>query len=175
MARPARRGARRAPCRRWAPEVVFHRLPVRREPPVARVLRAGKRFAPLYATREPGTDALLVDRSRTVVDRTVHRAGTVLGRVLAKAPGLMPWVERAHGRTARGWRDDPWRTQLQELRPDVLLCTHQRAGIAVPAVAAARSLGIPTATFVHSWDNLPKGRMAVGPRARARVEPEDGR
>ncbi|OWY61054.1 hypothetical protein B7486_65870, partial [cyanobacterium TDX16] len=55
----------------------------------------------------------------------------------------------------------PWLDQLRTLDPDVVLCTHQRAGIAVPAVAAARSLGIPTATFVHSWDNLPKGRMAV--------------
>jgi hypothetical protein len=43
----------------------------------------------------------------------------------------------------------------------VVFCTHQRASRAVPALLAARRLGIPTAAFVYSWDNLPKGRMAV--------------
>jgi len=143
------------------PSVGFHRLPVRREPLFARVLRAGKRFAPLYAEREPGTDKLLVDRSRTTVDRVVHRSGTLLGRSLAIAPAAMPLVERAHARASLGGPGDPWGEQLRTLRPDVVLCTHQRAGVAVPPVAAARRLGIPTATFVHSWDNLPKGRMAV--------------
>lgn len=145
------------------PSVGFHVLPVRREPPLARVLRSGKRFAPLYAEREAGTDALLRDRSRTTVDRLVHRSGTALGRALAHAPALLPRVEAAHARTSLGLRPgvDPWTEQLRRLSPDVVLCSHQRAGIAVPAVAAARRLGVPTATFVHSWDNLPKGRMAV--------------
>jgi hypothetical protein len=142
-------------------DVPLHRLPVRREPVAARVLRTGKRFAPLYGEREAGTEKLLVDRASTPVDHVVHHAGKVLGRALAAAPSALPAVERAHARASLGRGDDPWTEQLHELRPDVVLCTHQRAGIAVPAVAAARRLGIPTATFVHSWDNLPKGRMAV--------------
>ncbi|HYK43508.1 MAG TPA: UDP-glycosyltransferase, partial [Thermoanaerobaculia bacterium] len=32
---------------------------------------------------------------------------------------------------------------------------------AVPAMLAARARGVPTATFIYSWDNLPKGRMPV--------------
>jgi hypothetical protein len=143
------------------PDVAFHRLPVRREPVRSRVLRTGKRFAPLYAHREAGTEKLLVDRSHTAVDHVVHRSGQVLGRALAQVPAALPAVERAHARVSRGGPGDPWSDQLRVLDPDVVLCTHQRAGIAVPAVAAARDLGIPTATFVHSWDNLPKGRMAV--------------
>ena len=143
------------------PEVGFHRLPVRREPVRARVLRTAKRFAPLYQHDEPGTEKLLVDRSQTTVDHLVHRSGKVLGRLLATAPGALPMVERAHARASRGGPGDPWSDQLEHLAPDVVLCTHQRAGIAVPALAAARARGVPTATFVHSWDNLPKGRMAV--------------
>jgi len=50
---------------------------------------------------------------------------------------------------------------LARERPDCILCTHQRASQAVPAMLAARKLGIPSATFIYSWDNLPKGRMAV--------------
>jgi hypothetical protein len=51
---------------------------------------------------------------------------------------------------------------LQQLEPSVLFCTNQRAGIAVAAVLAARKLGIPTAAFIFSWDNLSsKGRIAA--------------
>jgi hypothetical protein len=50
---------------------------------------------------------------------------------------------------------------LQELNPDTLFCTHQRA-IKAPAVfAAARDLGIQTSTVIYSWDNIPKARLAL--------------
>lgn len=48
----------------------------------------------------------------------------------------------------------------QELQPDIILCTDQRPVQQVPAVLAARRLGIPVGTFIFSWDNLSsKGRM----------------
>jgi hypothetical protein len=43
----------------------------------------------------------------------------------------------------------------------MVFCTHQRALEAVPAMLAAKALGIRSAVFIYSWDNLPKGRMAV--------------
>jgi hypothetical protein len=43
---------------------------------------------------------------------------------------------------------------LRELRPSVVFCTKQTSLAAVAPVLAARSLGIPTATFIFSWDNL---------------------
>ncbi|SCY40018.1 hypothetical protein [Flavobacterium caeni] len=50
---------------------------------------------------------------------------------------------------------------LERSRPAMLLCLHQR-GLQMPTVfAAARDLGIPTATVIFSWDNLPKARMAL--------------
>jgi hypothetical protein len=141
----------------------FHPLPVRREPVAARVLRTGKRFAPLYSHREPGTEKVLVSRSTTPVDRVVHRSGQLVGRAAATRPSSLPALERLHARAALPPRHDVWSGPLAELHPDVVLCTHQRAGVAVPPMVAARRLGIPTATFIHSWDNLPKGRMAVWP------------
>ena len=50
---------------------------------------------------------------------------------------------------------------LRQERPDVLFNTHQRAVSAVPAVAAAKKLGIRTVTAIYSWDNLPKARLAT--------------
>ena len=44
----------------------------------------------------------------------------------------------------------------------MLLCSHHRPPRILPPVLAAKSLGIPTATFIFSWDNLTsKGRIAA--------------
>lgn len=44
---------------------------------------------------------------------------------------------------------------------DVLFFTHQRPPFIAPLIAVAHSLGIKTAAFIFSWDNLAsKGRMA---------------
>jgi hypothetical protein len=51
--------------------------------------------------------------------------------------------------------------QIQEIKPDIVFCSHQRAIHAGPIFAAASNLGVETATVVFSWDNLPKARMAV--------------
>ena len=51
--------------------------------------------------------------------------------------------------------------QLKEHQPDLIFCTTQRALQAIPAVEAAKTLGIPTVTFVYSWDNVPKAMQVV--------------
>lgn len=53
--------------------------------------------------------------------------------------------------------------RLQEINPDLLFCTHQRVPSASVAILAAQDLGIPTATSIFSWDNIPKARLAVRP------------
>lgn len=51
--------------------------------------------------------------------------------------------------------------QLQEHRPELVFCTNQRPTQAIAPLLAAQDLGIPTATFIFSWDNLPKATMVV--------------
>lgn len=50
---------------------------------------------------------------------------------------------------------------LQKEKPDMVFCTNQRMMLAVAPILAAQDLGIPTATFIFSWDNLPKGTKIV--------------
>lgn len=50
---------------------------------------------------------------------------------------------------------------LKEARPDIVFCTNQRPLSAVAPIVAAQDLGIPTATFIFSWDNLPKATMVI--------------
>jgi serine/threonine protein kinase len=50
---------------------------------------------------------------------------------------------------------------LEQEKPDLLFCTNQRPILAVAPMLAARDLRIPTAVFISSWDNLPKGMLVV--------------
>ncbi|MEP6804602.1 MAG: UDP-glycosyltransferase [Flavobacterium sp.] len=50
---------------------------------------------------------------------------------------------------------------LQTEKPDMVFCTNQRPVLAIAPLLAAQKLGIPTATFIFSWDNLPKATMVV--------------
>ncbi|MGM0635485.1 MAG: UDP-glycosyltransferase [Bacteroidota bacterium] len=51
--------------------------------------------------------------------------------------------------------------QLKKQQPHLLLVSNQRPINAVAPVEAAKMLGIPTISFVFSWDNLPKATMVV--------------
>jgi hypothetical protein len=50
---------------------------------------------------------------------------------------------------------------LQKQNPEMVFCTNQRPMTAIAPLLAAQELGIPTATFIFSWDNLPKATMVV--------------
>ncbi len=50
---------------------------------------------------------------------------------------------------------------LRSEKPAMVFCTNQRPLLAIAPLLAAKDLGIPTATFIFSWDNLPKATMAV--------------
>jgi len=50
---------------------------------------------------------------------------------------------------------------LEKEKPALVFCTNQRIMLAVAPILAAHDLGIPTATFIFSWDNLPKGTKII--------------
>lgn len=54
--------------------------------------------------------------------------------------------------------------QLEEYKPDFVFCSNQRPLTAVAPIEAAKSLNIPTGTFIFSWDNLPKATMVIDPQ-----------
>ncbi len=91
---------------------------------------------------------------------------TATARMVGRAaafPGGIRILDRAHRWAARrGVAVEHYRHLLRRLKPSVLFCTHQRPPQIVAPVMAARSLGIPTATFIFSWDNLSsKARIAA--------------
>lgn len=50
---------------------------------------------------------------------------------------------------------------LQSEQPKMIFCTNQRPAQAIAPILAAQDLGVPTATFIFSWDNLPKATMVI--------------
>ncbi|MCH2489691.1 MAG: UDP-glycosyltransferase [Flavobacteriales bacterium] len=52
-------------------------------------------------------------------------------------------------------------TTLENERPDFLFCTNQRSVQAITPILAAQELNIPTATFIFSWDNIPKATLVL--------------
>ncbi|MEN2489829.1 UDP-glycosyltransferase [Flavobacterium sp. B11] len=50
---------------------------------------------------------------------------------------------------------------LEKEKPEFVFCTNQRPVLAIAPILAAQDLGIPTATFIFSWDNLPKATMVI--------------
>jgi hypothetical protein len=53
------------------------------------------------------------------------------------------------------------KAQLEANQPDIIFCTTQRATQAIAPLLAAQDLGIKTACWIYSWDNLPKGMSTV--------------
>ena len=56
---------------------------------------------------------------------------------------------------------DSCKIELQKQSPDLILSTNQRPVTAIAPILAAQDLGIPTGTFIFSWDNLPKATMVL--------------
>lgn len=50
---------------------------------------------------------------------------------------------------------------LKREKPDLVFCANQRPVNAIAPVRAAKDLGITTAGFIFSWDNLPKATKVI--------------
>lgn len=90
------------------------------------------------------------------------RAERKLGR-LAAAMGAVDAVDRVQAGVARKAPETAaYIRMFRELQPEVIFSTNQRPSEVLPAILAAKELGIPTATFIFSWDNLSsKARIAA--------------
>ncbi len=94
--------------------------------------------------------------------RTATRLAKAVGKMTA-SPRRIKMLDNLHSRATRRMPIvEHYRNLFREIRPNVLFCSHQRPTEILPPVLAARDLGIPTATFIFSWDNLTsKGRIAA--------------
>ncbi|MGA2658570.1 MAG: hypothetical protein ABSH34_13790 [Verrucomicrobiota bacterium] len=94
--------------------------------------------------------------------RLMLQGARCLGWCLASQRGIR-FLDRRHCRhIARLPQVADYQRLFRHYGATVLFCSHQRPLEILPPVLAARSLGIPTACFIFSWDNLTsKGRIAA--------------
>ncbi len=146
------------------PQVAWKEIPQIREGIAARVLRQAKVYGQLYWRYEEDAGRVQFGMrpwARRLPPRIIQALARGLGRWAAR-PRRLATLDRLHARSLRHAPEaQQLRATLADEAPDVLFCTHQRSSRAAPLMQAARDLGIPTANFIYSWDNLPKGRMAV--------------
>ena len=143
--------------------VRWHALGPYTEAPLAATLRYSLSYAQMNWV---GTNSMRFNATRPIRGswrtRAMHRAARIVGKAAA-FPGAIRQLEAAHCRAvARAPRRVADDRLLAECQPSILFCSHQRPPAIVPIVLAARRRGIPTATFIFSWDNLSsKGRIAA--------------
>jgi len=141
----------------WAPYQVY------RDTPRLFMLRNTLLYAHSFSIDTFGMRCLRdVARAGKGKRRIAIAAARWIGRGAAALGGAR-WLDR---RLAAVVEDLPettrYRALLAEMRPAVLFSSNQRPYGILPAVLAARSLGIPTATCIFSWDNLTsKGPIAA--------------
>lgn len=89
-------------------------------------------------------------------------AARTAGRWLASEAGISALERGLQSLVRRRGEVQVYKAMLARWRADAVFCTHQRPSVVLPIVMAAREMGIPTATFIFSWDNLTsKGRIAA--------------
>ncbi|MGH9800372.1 MAG: hypothetical protein ACRD82_08415, partial [Blastocatellia bacterium] len=147
----------------FSSELKWERLISFPETPLSMTLRyalayAHMRWAGTVSMRNNLRQPIKGSWRRQIIQRTARLAG----RVAASQSGIRLLDRWQTGVVLQLPEVEHYRRMFQQTRPSVVFCSHQRPPEVLPAILAARSLGIPTATFIFSWDNLTsKGRIAA--------------
>lgn len=148
---------------RWGDRVLWSALPPLHDGLLERIARQSKAYAQIYWQRRTRGEAALRLKAppRRFRDRAMDRLARIVGGLFSGSRRIV-LLDRAHRFFgARSNQVQQYREFLQRAAADAVFCSHQKSVRAVPAMLAARALGIPTVTFIYSWDNLPKGRMPI--------------
>lgn len=94
-----------------------------------------------------------------------NKIRTILTKLLIKSHSNNIGLSRIIDKTYALERNTPYYKscveQLKEHKPALVVCTNQRTSLSIAPIEAAKSLGIKTACFIFSWDNLPKAMLLI--------------
>ena len=86
---------------------------------------------------------------------------SVLSRCYASKKGIQKLEDNFFNQTRTSTYYNQCLAYLKANTPDMIYCSHQVSSLSLAPVLAARDLGIPVVSFIHSWDNLPKGNKML--------------
>lgn len=93
--------------------------------------------------------------------RALIRLAEFLGKRIKGYEGILNTEKIYFSRLSKTPAYKQYLSDLKDMNPDVILCTHQRFPGAAFAMEAAKTLKIPTVASIFSWDNLPKARLPL--------------
>ena len=138
----------------------FVQLPEVQERPVSRLLRQVLNFAHLRVHGWHGMKVMLRDerlRRRNLPQgrRWLDRVSDLAARMI-RTPTMLRRVSLLlqKGYDKSSGTNSAWFSFLDRIAPATVLSCDQRYEGNLPLVAAAEQLGVPTAAFIFSWDNL---------------------
>lgn len=132
---------------------------------VSELLASATGYAHMYWARTAAMQRRLGQRvtAPTRGRRAMIRTARALGRLAARPSGIAMLERLHHATVVRSDAYAHYHALFARTRPGVLFCTQQRAPLAAAPVLAARALGIPTAAFIFSWDNLSSKQRIAAP------------
>ena len=86
---------------------------------------------------------------------------SVLSRFYASEKGIQKLEDAFFKQTRNSQCYTECLAYLTAEKPALVYCAHQASSLSLAPVLAARDLGIPVLSFIHSWDNLPKGNKML--------------
>jgi hypothetical protein len=142
-------------------QVEWHEMPAYRPNPLLLTVQYSLGYAQMY-----WADTTSMRRIRNAKisgplrGRALHKVAKMTGKLCA-SPARMRALESVHLAGVDRHAEVEWYVNaFKKAKTTILLCSHQRSSIVLPAVLAAKRLGIPTVTFIFSWDNITsKGRI----------------
>lgn len=150
-------------CNGFAERAEFRPLAAFQERPVPFALRQSLAYAQMYWA---DTGSMRYNRNRPVRGswrvRSVTQASKVMGKLAASEFGIRQLEKLYFAELEKFPAFQDYLRLFEQQRPDIVFSASQRSLTAVLPVLAAKALGIPTATFIVSWDNLSsKSRIAA--------------
>jgi hypothetical protein len=154
--------------RQLHPQIKFQseRIPVYVERFKERILREATTYARLrWSARKMDNDTIVSNwykPRKTLKRKLLYTGARWLGEWIK---GDYRRIQRFEARYKRYITEAdvlaPYLPFYERQKPDIVFCTHQRIQWLVPAIEAARKLGIKTVTAIYSWDNIPKARLPI--------------
>lgn len=140
-------------------------IPDYRESATEKFLRELITLSRLYANFDKTNNQTLlynwVWKRKSLAEKVFYKAIELLAP-FCKSESKIVWLEKKYQYAIRqNAFYGKAKKILQQVQPKTVFCSHQRALKAATVFAAAADLNIPTATVIYSWDNLPKGRLAL--------------
>ena len=93
--------------------------------------------------------------------KTLNKFAQIFGKIASSNYQNIVKLEKV---AERNWSNkviEQYKQQLKQFNPKSIFITHQRVASLMPICLAAKELNIPVVSSIYSWDNVPKGRLAI--------------